>query len=422
MFGSLDIMDATQVSDDDSQEYCMKLRLTIFLLSLLASAFSFSATLSQLLEEAMARTPEALALSSRDDIIQAQREAAARWFPDTPEISVSGLTDQWQSDTGQQEWRTEISSPLWNRGQRDQKIRAVDVSHEQWEAEKLALRLNVAGELREAVWRVVEARAVVRVAEQRVDNAEHLERDVARRVTVGELARADLLLAQSDTLAARNLLDDGQQQLIEARQMLHVLTGQDMLPTDPKEKKPAAVDVEAALKNHPLILAALQSSAAARSDLGIVRKSHAPPVAALSMARERDSYDEEHRTTMELALTLPIGAESRQRTAVAEANTLLTRAESELQKVRREVSQQIITAQAALAIAERQRNQAEQRSAMAQQNLALSRRSFNAGELDLLSLLRLQTSTLDALESQELKAIGFQRAITRLNQALGIFP
>jgi len=396
--------------------------LYMWFLCMTTSAPAFSATLAQLLEEAMTRTPEVQALSSQEIVIEENRKAASRWFPDAPEISVSGLTDQWQSNVGRREWRTEISSPLWNRGQRNQKMRAADISGKKWQADKNAIRLNLAGNLREAVWLVAETKAVVRVAQQRVDNAEQLERDVARRVAAGELARADLLLAQSDTLAARNLLDDGRQQLIEAQQSLLVLTGQDSLPVNMEENKYVPITLEALLENHPLIVAAQQSSAFEQTELGVVRTSKAQPSAALGMTRERDDYDAEQRTTMDLTLTLPLGAESRNRTALAEAKTSLARADSELQKTRREVTQRIATAQSALVIAERQRYQAEQRTTLAQENLELSRRAFNGGELDLLSLLRLQTSTLDALENRELKVIGFQRAIARLNQALGVLP
>jgi len=400
----------------------MNLRIPLFVLCMTASAPSLSATLAQLLDEAMVRTPEVQFLSSQKKVIQANREAAARWFPDTPEVSVSGVTDQWQTDVGRREWGAEISSPLWNRGQRDQRMRAVAIDNAKWQTQKSAARLNVAGELREALWRVAETKAVVGVAEQRVDNAERLERDVARRVAAGELARADLLLAQSDTLSARNQLDDARQQWIEAQQVLRVLTGQDDLPVDLAEEKADAIVMDAVLANHPLLLAAQQSSAAAQATVSVVRKSEAQASTTLGMKRERDGYDEEHRTTMALTLTLPIGATSRNRAAMAEAETALVQADAELQKVRREVTQRIATAQSALAIAERQRQQAEQRSTLTQQNLELSRRAFNGGELDLLSLLRLQTSTLDALENRELKVIGFQRAIARLNQALGVTP
>lgn len=400
----------------------MNLRIPLFVLCATASAHAWSATLAQLLDEAMVRTPEVLFLSSQEKVIHANREAAARWFPDTPEVSVTGVTDQWQTDVGRREWGAEITSPLWNRGQRDQRLRAVDVNNAKWQAEKSAARLNVAGELREAIWSVAETKAIVGVAEQRVDNAERLERDVGRRVAAGELARADLLLAQSDTLSARNQLDDARQLLIEAHQVLRVLTGQDDLPVDLVERKPDALSMDAVPANHPLILAAQQSAAAAQATVGVVRKSEAQASTALGVSRERDDYDEEHRTTMALTLTLPIGAASRNRAALAEAETALVQADAELKKVRREVTQRIATARAALAIAERQRQQAEQRSTLTQQNLELSRRAFNGGELDLLSLLRLQTSTLDALENRELKVIGFQRAIARLNQALGVSP
>lgn len=400
----------------------MKWRIPLFVLCMTASAHSLSATLAQLLDEAMQRTPEVQFLSSQEKVIHANREAAARWFPDSPELSVSGVTDQWQADVGRREWGAEISSPLWNRGQRNQSLRAIDINNAKWQADKNAARLNVAGELRDAIWSVAETKAVVGVAEQRVDNAERLERDVARRVAAGELARADLLLAQSDTLAARNLLDDARQQVIEAQQGLRVLTGQDDLPVELAENPPEAMAMEAVLANHPLILAAQQSSAVAQATAGVVRKSEAQASTALGVTRERDSYDEEHRTTMALTVTLPIGAASRNRAALAEAETALVRADAELKKVRREVTQRIATAQSVLAIAERQRQQAEQRSTLTQQNLELSRRAFNGGELDLLSLLRLQTSTLDALENRELKVIGFQRAIARLNQALGVLP
>ena len=394
--------------------------LGLFCLSLLQASSLSAATMGELLDAALARNPAATQWQAQAGQIDANAEAAARWFPAEPELSVAGRGDQWHDQNGQREWEVEMSAPLWRPGQRQRQMQAADSARVRWQAEQLALKLLLAGQLREALWDVQESDVRAQQAQQRIAIADQLEKDVARRVAAGELARADSLLAQGDALAARSQADTAQQEQLAAHIRLRLLTGQDTLPA-PLEEIPAIGAADTAA-SHPRVLSAQQEATHARSAEQLAQTPAVAPSAALIWKQERDSFDEDYAQTVGMKLTLPLGADGRNRPAIAAAQAELSSAEARLQQTQREVEQDIALAQAALMLAERQRTQAEQQSELAQQTFALARRAFDAGELDLLSLLKLQGNALDASENRTLKTIAHQRAIARFNQAIGVLP
>lgn len=402
---------------------------TNLLLSVVLALGAVSAqaeTWSALLDAAWQRTPETQALQAQQAVLAIDQEEARRWWPQAPALSVSHRSDQWQSDDGVREWELELEAPLWRNGQRRAQQHVVTANEEARLAQQALLRLTLAGALRKAVWTLVEREAQWRVDELRVQTADVLTRDVVRRVAAGELAQADALLAQSEAFAARNDKEASALETLQAQQALELLTGQRELPSPLSESIPSTrpdINIQAsALEQHPHLLAAKQALSIARAEASLVRNSQAPVSAALSWAQTHESLDNADQHLLGLKVTVPLGAETRQRSAIASAQRAIVVADAQAEKARRAIKLQAELAQAALDNAQTQRDHAQKQYQAAEHSLRLSRRAFDAGELDLLSFLRLQQNTHQALAQRELKQIAYEKAIAAFNQAWGILP
>lgn len=381
-----------------------------------------AATWHELIEMAWQRSPEAQSLVAQAPVLQARRIDAERWLPAAPALSVSHRSDQWYANEGVREWEAELEAPLWRNGQRQSQQQAVAAEDSLLAAQSELSLLTLAGELREQVWALAESEAQRSASRARLDTAEALARDVERRVAAGELAQADALLVRSETLAARNALEEADLLWQEARQKLLLLAGQEQLPSPLVETPHELTDIEAALGQHPRFKVAQRSQGVAQAEVNVARQTQAPVSASLLWAQNRDALDESDRQSVGVKITVPLGADARQRSAVAAAEAGRVGADAQRAKIRRDIEQEIKLAQWALQSTRRQYQQAEQQYVAAQQSLALSRRAFDAGELDLVSLLRVQQTTQDALLQRELKRMASERAVAKWNQALGVLP
>lgn len=391
----------------------------------LLSAPAMASGLAELVDAALARHPTAAQWQAQARQFDAEAATAQRWFPAPAELSLSGQGDQWHDNTGQREWDVELATPLWRPGQQRQQQQATRQTRQRWQAGQTLLRLTLAGQVREAVWDLQESLVKARLAKERVQIADQLASDVARRVEAGELAQIDSLLAQGDRLSALDAADAAQQQALQAQSRLLRLTGQTTAPSSSIET--AAVDDPAQrdadlLKNHPRIKNARLEAAASRSTLEVTRSDRPAPTAALVWSQERDDRHADYAQQAGLKLSLPLGGARYNRAAVARAEADALAADANLQQVRADVEQDIRLARDALQRARQQLQRARQRDELARQNLALSRRAFDAGERDLLSLLKLQADALTARENRELGTIALHRATARFNQALGVLP
>lgn len=400
-------------------------RVPINWLSLILVTLSLqvqAATMGELLDAAWKRSAEADALMAQAPLLQAQRNDAKRWFPATPTISVSHVSDQWHADEGVRDWESELETPLWNSGQRHAQRQSVDARESLLNAQEQWLRWSLAGELRELSWQLLKREAQLKAAQARVDMADAMERDVLRRVAAGELAQTDALLVQSETLAARNARDDADLRMKDAQRNFWLLSGQESLPVPLNETPPAESEPDAMLRQHPRVRLAVQTQAAANADVNVAQKSAEPLSAALLLARNRDALDASESQTIGVRITIPVGADARQRSVVAAAQAERFGANARLEAVQREVVRDMAYSRAQWHAARQQSLRAKQQYAATGQALLLSRRAFDAGELDLASLLRVQQAESETQEQSALKDIAYGRAIAKLNQAWGILP
>jgi cobalt-zinc-cadmium efflux system outer membrane protein len=392
--------------------------------ALAADAGKPAGGLASALAQAWRQHPQAAALDARDAEAQAARDIATGLTPEPGAISIGSRNDRWNRDRGQQEYEIELATPLWLPGQKAAREDAATSQIDEVAAKRIALRWELAGELREAWWALAAARNARALAARRVETARALESDVRRRFRAGDLSRIDGNLAQTEVLAAEAELIEAEANRLQAEQVLRRLTGASA-PVEIGEEAPTQLAVQPAdaAATHPLLAAATAASRSARARTTVAAESRrAAPELALRAVRERGDFAEPYANSIGVRLKIPFssGALVRRDTAAAQAEA--SQADAEMLRARTRVELETERAQRALAAAGRQLAMAEERRALAADNLRLAEKAFTLGETDLSALLRIRAAAFDAEAFYDRLRVARAAAISRLNQALGALP
>jgi cobalt-zinc-cadmium efflux system outer membrane protein len=253
---------------------------------------------------------------------------------------------------------------LWLPGQKAAREDAAASQIDEVAAKRVALRWELAGELREAWWALAAARNARALAARRVDTARALESDVRRRFPRRRLvAHFDGNLAQSEVLAAEAELIEAEANRLQAEQVLRSLTGASA-PVDIGEESPTPIAVQPTAATHPLLAAAIAASRSARARTTVAAESRrAAPELALRVVRERGDFAEPYANSIGVRLKIPFssGALVRRDTAAAQADA--SQADAEMLRARTRVELETERARRALAAAWRQLAMAEDRRA-----------------------------------------------------------
>ena len=397
----------------------MKRKIVIAASWLLAAA-SQAQTLGAALEQAWSRHPQALAFSAREAEAQARLEVAAGLTPTPPALSLSNVSDRFNANVGQNAWELELAVPLWLPGQRAAHAQEAGRAADELTARRRALRLQLAGELREAWWALDTARQALALATQREAAARALEADVARRFKLGELARVDANLAQNERLAAEGETLDAESAWRLAEQTYRTLTGSEA-PAQLTEET-AVARTEAGV-DHPQLAAAQTLAQLAQARLKVAEQTRRDaPELALRLERERGDFSAPYAQSFGIKLTMPLssGARVRQDTSAAQAESL--QAEGELAQAQQRLTLEAERARRALDVAQQQLDKAQERRRVTADSLRLAEKSFALGESDLSTLLRARLALREADAIYYRQHSARLAGVSRLNQSLGVMP
>ena len=395
--------------------------LSALVLGLFAVLPAGAQTLADALESALARHPVAMSAVPRAEAADALVEAAASLTPRPLSASLTTLNDKLGADGGRQEWELEIAAPLWLPRQQNAQKALSASTREDVRASQRALRLQLAGELREAWWAVATARNAEDLAQRRARTAASLEGDVIRRTKAGELARVDANLASSERLDAQAALATAHSERLQAEEAFRALSAMDAPETLIPER--AVLPGLAAPAVHPQIAADLAAAQLARDRVALADASQREaPELALRVVRDRGTRGESYSNALGLKLTLPfsLGPRARQESAAARAE--LAQAEGQVDLQERRLLQETGKARRELAAGQQQLQLARERLKLAADTLGLAEKSFSLGESDLPALLRARAAAQVAevaLKRDEISLYAWQ---SRLNQSLGVLP
>ena len=377
-------------------------------------------SLSDAIAKAWSRNPQAAASAAREAEAQARADVAAGITPGPPSISLSSTNDKLNRDRGWQELEVEMSVPIWVPGQKAAREAEASAAQTQVAAQRQALRLQIAGEVREAWWAVAAARNILDLAKRRVATAIALESAVLRRYKAGDLARVDANLVQGERLASEGEQIEAEAALLQTEQAFLALTGisapTDLIgetvvpPGDPKDE-------------HPQLLAVAANTQLAKAKLKVADETRrdAPEVAVRAL-RARGDVTESYADLIGVKLTIPFSSGPRVRQENSAARAELAQAEAEMALAQLRMRLDLQKVRLDLETAERQLATARQRRELAAENLALGEKSFALGESDLLTLLRIRASAFEAEALLNRQRVALEASQSRLNQALGVIP
>lgn len=379
--------------------------------------------LAEGLEQAWRLHPQAAALDAREAEARAAQEIASGLTPEPGSISLGSRNDRYNRNLGKQEWEVELAAPLWLLGQKAAREAEAASRVNEAAARRTALRLELAGEVREAWWTLAAARNAQALAQRRVATARALEADVQRRYKVGDLSKIDANLAQTEALAAEAERIEADAVLLQAEQVFRTLTGVSPSPEMAEEAAAARREAQADTVDHPLLAAAAASAHSARARVKVADESRrASPELALRVVRERNDFVEPFANTIGIKLKIPFssGAQVRRESSAAQAEA--NQADAEMQRTQTRLQLDTERAQRGVQAAERQFAMAQERRILASENLRLAEKAFSLGESDLATLLRIRAAAFDAESFHNRQRVARAAALSRLNQAWGVLP
>ncbi len=387
------------------------------------------ASLAGVVEQAWRLNPQAAGLDARDAEARAAQEVAGGLTPEPASVSLGNINDRQGRNLGKQEWEVELAVPLWLPGQKDARGVEADSRIAEAAARRVAVRLEVAGEMREAWWSLAAARSAKALATRRLDTARALEGDVKKRFKVGELSRIDANLAQGEVLAAEAEMIESLAALHQAEQAFRLLAGT-AAPAGLGEEAAANVTVgrdprgdSAPAELHPQLAAAAAAARSARSRVRLADETRrAAPELSFRVVRERGDFAEHYGNSVGFKLKIPFSSGSRVRRDSSVALAEAEQADAEMRRAEIRVGQEIERARRTAADTERQLAMARERRTLAADNLHLAEKSFALGEADLATLLRIRAAAIEAENVHDRQRLARGAAISRLNQALGVLP
>jgi cobalt-zinc-cadmium efflux system outer membrane protein len=378
-------------------------------------------TLGHALEAAWQRAVQARESDAQARRARAEQTAASSLWAAPPAVELNHLNDRAHSNAGRRETEVGLVWPLWLPGQRDARAAAADAESKLADAATQAARLRVAGQVREAAWKLSAAQAEAASVAAQARYLQGIADDVQRRVQAGDLARADALAARADLLEARSAQSDADQRVQAARAQWKTLTGLEAMPR--LQPPPAASLSDMPTEEHPELRLAAQAVERARKRLDSVNLSRRdPPELSVKYREESPGFGEAAQRGIGIGLRIPFGTDSRNAPLQAAALGELDVAEATEQRLRERQDADLALARSALQSAAQQLDGTRDRAGLLRERAQLVDTSFKAGETSLPELLRAANAAAqaDAALARQQAALGLAHA--QLQQALGLLP
>ncbi|MEE9426302.1 MAG: TolC family protein [Methylococcales bacterium] len=377
-------------------------------------------TLSAVLEHAVQYSPDYSRIMALHQESDALKQRGDSLLGGAPAISASYTDDQPFNNRGYVQAANNLQLPLWNWGQRAAGQRLGESAEQTANRYPSALLWEVAGIVREALWSVALQHSRLEKAEQLLNLAQKRLKTIERRVDAGDLARADLLLGQSDILAHESHLKQAEAGFVDANVHYINVSGLTQIPVNFSEQQSQLTSIG---DNHPAIELLVAEVERANARISWVKKSGiAQPSINFGSTHERDDRKTDISNRLNIGISIPFGGGAFIAPKVAAANRNLIETMSKLEQGRRRLAHDLHEAEHGIGVDQARLEIAKKRNIIAKQYMQMSEKAFQAGEIRLLDLIRIQkdseTTYLETVEAE----ISLQRGIARYNQAVGELP
>jgi cobalt-zinc-cadmium efflux system outer membrane protein len=377
-------------------------------------------SLREALDAAWALSPAARSADNRRAELQARERAASSWINGSPSALLAQRSDRFNNNGGFREYEAELELPIWSPGVRGAAQRDSAAQRLAFEPQQLMARLKLAAEVREVAAGLALARTERELATRKHSEALVLAQDVDRRVKAGDSARVDGLQAQSLVQQAATSREQAEVNLARLQNKWLALTGLTATPSLEDALPPANAT---ASPDHPAVQAAQTRVQSAQAKLELSEADKRDPMAiGVGVTRERATFAAAGETSLRLALKIPFGTDNRNAPRIAAARAELDDAQADFDTVQRQTRGELASALVEFDAARRTEANMAERARLSSEVQTLVAKAYRLGESDLPTRLRADSEKFEADLSLARARVGLQRAISQLNQALGLLP
>ena len=379
-------------------------------------------TLRQVVDTTFERYPQNALISAFQEESKALEQRSSSWIAGYPMIYLQYIDD---ALLGRDDGITNVQSgyqvPLWMWGQKEASQKITEESKQAAERYIVALKHEVAGLVRDALWtlRLMENRR--ELARQIYEVAEKLTAVVRRRVELGDLARADELLAESDQLEKKTALVQAEAEVMHARKAYQNLTRMNRAPRRLEEMLSKLKGLD---ERHPSLAASNASVERAQAEVEFTRLSKQGNQPTILVGTDSTQIDRQGTfgTGTNIVLQVPIGGDDWHAPQVAQANLTLNEKIVQRETLRRQLEKALHEAQHTLEVDRAALDIAERRKAIAETQISMSQIAFEAGEIALIDYLKIQAGAQSAIRDAAERAILVQKDTAVYNQVVGVMP
>lgn len=380
-----------------------------------------SLSLPQLVEQTLEKYPDRLINEALAQQAEAWQTRGDSWFAGSAALSLDYNTDKIANNQGTREASAKMEVTVWNWGQRSAAQDVAQQSQLSAEKQSQAVKLEVAHLVRAALWEMALADIRWQQAKYSVDISSQLLEKVKRRVELGDLARADLLLAEGEHLQNRSLLTQAEAEVMHSRKNYASLTQTTRMPAQYQEQLSSLKQIE---NNHPQLEAI--NALIARKQAGIewakTTDTINQPRINVGGKTSRDQYGLEDMQSAGVGVVIPFGHSTYDAPEIAAAHLELNQALAQREHLVRQLEKGLHEAEHALEVTREELSIAQQLRQIAETHLNMTQISFTAGEINLLDLLKIQARSLEAIRNAKEQEVKLQRNIAFYNQAVGAQP
>lgn len=378
-------------------------------------------TLPQLLEQTLEKYPDRLineALIKEADALQVRGDS---WLAGSTGLHLEYNDDRVGSDHGAREAQAKLQFTIWNWGQRSAAQNLAEQAHLAANKQSKAVKLQVAQLLREALWNMALAENRLHVARNNLAISERLLGKVSRRVELGDLPRADLLLAESDHLQNQTYLTQAEAELMHTRKSYASLTQTTYIPANYQE---TLSDIQNIPPNHPMLEAINAFVARKKAMINWTKNTDSinQPKFSIGAKDTRDQRGSDDMQSIMVGVEIPFGHNTYDAPEIAAAYLELNTALAQREHLQRQLEKSLHEAEHALEVTRKELVLAQKMKEIAEQHLKMMQISFESGEINLLDLLKIQARSLEAIRNAKEQEVKLQRNVALYNQAVGVLP
>lgn len=376
-------------------------------------------SLAQVIQRTAERVPQNNVLQGQASLMQARFAMAESVLPDAPAISVYHQNDTIGSGRNERDMMAELELPLWLPHQRQARSDVAHAGEKSFTLSKSALVMRTAGLVRDALWEIALRQEELNAAQEAQSVQQALLHDVQRKVSHGELAKTDEMLAKQAVFEAEKQQVSARAELMHARFRYQQLTGMNAIPASFQETQSRQTD----FANSPLWGAAEANVELTQQQRQLARiERRENPQVILNARNSQGAFDSAYNQSVGVRIRIPFDSPVRGANIEAESDVMAGNALAQREQLRLSLQQDLHEAEHNLETYQQQLVLDEQHAALAEQQANLAQKAFRLGELDVASVLRMQSQALSVKRKWNIEKIQYQWAIARYNQAVGDLP